>query len=251
MKLLFKKMINESLAYLDLEVVRKKPSMPVEANEFEKSLISECARYSMTGNIRMWSLMQAMKHIHNNSIKGDVVECGVWKGGNLGLMRRFMDHKEMMASVIGFDTFEGMSEPTSHDEDIYGNVAKNDMQKAVKDETINNFHAFASIDQVRNNLKNLGAEKGVVLVKGKVEDTLSIKSNIPKKIALLRLDTDWYESTMAELNHLYPRLVSGGVLIIDDYGHFKGAKKAVDEYFMNQSIWMHYVDYTCRLIVKP
>ena len=74
--------------------------------------------------------------------------------------------------------------------------------------------------QVRGNLKQIGVVEGVVLVEGKVEDTLKIKGNIPKKISILRLDTDWYESTLAELKHLYPRLVKGGVLIIDDYGHF-------------------------------
>jgi O-methyltransferase len=82
------------------------------------------------------------------------------------------------------------------------------------------------------------------------EKTLLDDANLPVAISLLRLDTDWYESTKIELEILYPRLVLGGVLIIDDYGHFRGAQKAVDEFFTDQHIWLHRVDYTCRLMIK-
>ena len=83
-----------------------------------------------------------------------------------------------------------------------------------------------------------------------MEDT--IPKNSPEKISILRLDTDWYESTKHELEYLFPRLSSGGILIIDDYGHFKGAKKAVDEYFTKNKIqyFLNRIDYTGRLIVK-
>ena len=79
---------------------------------------------------------------------------------------------------------------------------------------------------------------------------LALKKNIPKKISLLRLDTDWYESTKIELEILYPLLQKGGILIIDDYGHWGGSKKAVDEFFLDKYVWMHYIDYACRLIIK-
>ncbi len=80
----------------------------------------------------------------------------------------------------------------------------------------------------------------------------TIPKNIPEKISILRLDTDWYESTKHELNNLFPRLVSGGILIIDDYGHFQGSKKAVDEYFEENEIssFLFRIDYTGRLFVK-
>ena len=75
---------------------------------------------------------------------------------------------------------------------------------------------------------------------------------LPSGIALLRLDTDWYESTKHELEHLYPLLVSGGVIIIDDYGHWKGAKKAVDEYIKdnNLPLLLNRIDYTGRIGIK-
>lgn len=88
------------------------------------------------------------------------------------------------------------------------------------------------------------------LVKGKVEDTLCVPSNLPKKILLLRLEADWFESTQIELEILFPLLAKGGVLIIDDFGHFKGTQKAVDDYFQGQNVCLHYVDYMCRLMIK-
>ncbi len=72
----------------------------------------------------------------------------------------------------------------------------------------------------------------------------------PGNIALLRLDTDWYASTVKELQVLYPLIVKRGVLIIDDYGHFDGARKAVDEYFKDQIILLNRIDYTGRLGIK-
>jgi len=226
------------------------PQMPAEASNEERQLIEECGKFSMTGPVRMWALVQAMKHVQRHGIQGDFVECGVWKGGNLALLDKFSKMIGLERKVYGFDTFSGMPEPDNVDIDLFGNSAKETMQNEVKDETVSNIHAFATIEQVRNNLKNLNI-RDVNLIQGNVEDTLAKHQNIPDQIAILRLDTDWYSSTKVELKTLYPLLQSGGVLIIDDYGHYEGAKKAVDEYFNSNSLWMHYVDYTCRLIIKP
>jgi O-methyltransferase len=88
------------------------------------------------------------------------------------------------------------------------------------------------------------------LVPGRVEETLAF--DLPDQIALLRLDTDWYESTKVSLEQLYPRLVPGGVLIIDDYGHWQGCRKAVDDYFYktDQKILLQRIDYTGRIGIK-
>ena len=88
----------------------------------------------------------------------------------------------------------------------------------------------------------------VAYVEGLVEETIT--RSAPTRIALLRLDTDWYESTHHELVHLYPQLERGGVLIVDDYGHFAGARKAVDEYFADDPILLSRIDYTGRMAVK-
>jgi predicted O-methyltransferase YrrM len=110
---------------------------------------------------------------------------------------------------------------------------------------------LASLDEVRQNLFQTGYERGIIhFIKGRVEDTLPKEA--PEKIALLRLDTDWYESTLHELVHLYPRLSRGGILIIDDYGHWKGSQLATDEYFSKHriKIFLSRIDYTARLAVK-
>jgi hypothetical protein len=83
-----------------------------------------------------------------------------------------------------------------------------------------------------------------------VEET--IPQHAPEQISVLRLDTDWYSSTKHELMHLFPRLSKNGVLIIDDYGHWAGARKAVDEYFADQTIQplLNRIDQTGRACIK-
>ena len=151
--------------------------------------------------------------------------------------------------VFLYDTFTGMVKPTDHDVSLKEEKASEYFDQCKIGEDRSNW-CFASLDDVRNNmaLVDYPAER-IHYIKGKVEDTLL--ETRPEKISLLRLDTDWYESTRFELEHLYPRLVKGGVLIIDDYGHWKGAKKAVDEYFGKQgSVFLNRIDYTGRLLVK-
>ena len=111
--------------------------------------------------------------------------------------------------------------------------------------------AYAPTERVRHNLGSTGyPEAQVTYVRGPVEET--IPGTMPHRIALLRLDTDWYASTAHELRHLFPRLVTGGVLIIDDYGHWEGARRAVDEYFRDSDakVLLNRIDYTGRIGVR-
>jgi cephalosporin hydroxylase len=225
------------------------PEFPVESSLFHKELILNAKHYSMTSTSRMWALIQAFEHISQTNVLGDLVECGVWKGGNLILLASLQEQIGSSRTIYGFDTFAGMVEPESIDLDYLGNSASEMMKKASKVDGDNSIHAFASIDLVKKNLE-VNKSNNVKLIKGDVSETLRNPENLPQKIAILRLDTDWYESTKIELETLYPLLEPGGVLIVDDYGHFEGARKAVDEYFKMDKPWMHYVDYTCRLIVK-
>ena len=124
---------------------------------------------------------------------------------------------------------------TNVDKFLDGIKAKDYLKSQKKHKDIDNAHAFSPIDDVKKNYqKNTSKNKNLILIKGKVEDTLKIRKNLPKKISILRLDTDFYESTKKELEELYPLLERGGILIIDDYGHWKGCKKAVDEYFKDK-----------------
>ena len=259
MKKIFSYIINIPLSFIGLKLVLKKsldllmeppPHMPIEVSQNNKNLIELCGKYSWTGPVRMWSLIQALKYIQKHNIEGDLIECGVWRGGNLGLMSLLSEQLDISKKVFGYDTFDGMTDPEEVDVDWQGLSSKEAMQNSPKDEKITNIHCFASLNQVKNNLIQMGVKDNVTLIQGKVEETLLVDENIPQKISLLRLDTDWYQSTKTELEILYPRLQPGGILIIDDYGHHKGAQKAVDEYFKGQNVWLHYIDYTCRLMIK-
>ena len=162
-----------------------------------------------------------------------------------------MNESEIDKKIYAYDTFAGQPEPSSLDHDLKG---KSMIDKFSDFKKRNITPVFCSLEDVKKNIKRYSSfdfDK-IVFIKGKVEETLNFEKNVPKQISLLRLDTDFYDSIKKSLEVLYPRLVKGGVLIIDDYGHFKGAKIATDDYFKDEKkIWMHRVDYTCRLMIKP
>jgi len=195
--------------------------------------------------------VRALHYVNQKGLPGDIVECGVWRGGNIFLARRLQEtsYPQQPRRYFLFDTFEGMAEPTTLDVDHAGAPAAPHFAGKKKDDYVD--WCYASLDDVQSSAKRLfGATDNMRFVKGKVEDTLADDKNLPERIAVLRLDTDWYASTAMELQTLYPRLVPGGVLIIDDYGYWQGARKAVDEYFAGVPMLLHRVDHTCRVLVK-
>ena len=226
--------------------------IPVEASAAERDLMNTCHSFSMTGNLRMWSIIQAMKHIKHHGIAGDLVECGVWKGANLVLMQNILEQIGLVnKKIFGYDTFDGMSDSSEFDIDFQDRDWSNFSKTIKRDEKVVNAWCVAGINSVKSLYRNYtNPNNNLRLIKGDVLETLSVEDNLPKEIALLRLDTDFYESTKKELEVLYPRLKKGGVLIIDDYGHWKGAKKAVDDYFKGQYTFKHVIDYTCRMMIK-
>lgn len=147
-----------------------------------------------------------------------------------------------------FDTYAGMTAPTEHDVDHEGLAAQVQYdERAAADHTE---WCFASLEDVRANLLSTGyPEDRLHFIKGDVLQT--IPQETIGEIALLRLDTDWYESTLHELKHLYPRLRVGGILIIDDFGYWQGCRKAVEEYFGKTGPFLALIDQTGRLAVKP
>jgi hypothetical protein len=201
------------------------------------------APYTLTGPLRTVSLQRAVEYLVRHRIAGDIVECGVWKGGSMmAVARRLERLQDRSRRLWLFDTFEGMSAPTAEDVSVCNISAEEDYKGT---------YLRVGLDQVRAAVLGVGyPESQIRFVKGNVEDT--IPGEIPEQIALLRLDTDWYESTRHELNHLYPRLVRGGVLIIDDYGHWQGARKASDEYFATNDIpiLLNRIDFSARIAIK-
>ena len=183
--------------------------------------------YTMTSPDKLHALITATRYLSRHDVAGAVVECGVWRGGSMHAVARtlngFGDHSR---DLYLFDTFEGMPPPTEKDVRMDGKTAQDLLAGSSKDKTI---WAYATLEDVRAGFDTVPyPSERVHYVAGKVEDT--IPSGAPESIALLRLDTDWYDSTRHELEHLYPRLVSGGILIIDDYGSWQGAKQATDEF---------------------
>lgn len=215
------------------------------------SIMRICQPATMTSVERMYALYKAVEYLSTASIPGDFVECGVWRGGSMMCASlTLLQADDTSRRLYLYDTYEGMVPPGEADVDASGQVASTKLSLEPRHEG-SHIWAYAPIDTVRRNMASTGYPEGQVnYVVGPVEET--IPATMPESIALLRLDTDWYVSTCHELEHLFPRLVKGGVLIIDDYGHWQGARRAVDEYFAGSDvkILLNRIDYTGRIGVR-
>jgi hypothetical protein len=207
--------------------------------------------YTMTSAARVVTLVQAVRHVSRRGIPGAVVECGVWRGGSLmaaaaALLAEGDDARE----IHGYDTFDGMVPPGDEDVAHDGTTAAEQLARARPGSGV---WCRAGMEEVRANLARTAYPAAHVrLVAGPVERTLPTEAP-PGPIAILRLDSDWYASTRHALEHLYPRLASGGILVLDDYGHWLGARRAADEYLNALPVppFLARVDYTGRVAVKP
>jgi O-methyltransferase len=201
--------------------------------------------FTMTSKERVFAMIESVEHIVKYNVEGPIVECGVWKGGSIiaalkTLQQLGLEDREFYL----FDTFSGMTEPTKEDTDFA-------CQKFKQHQKEHKPWAYSTLDEVKRNIERTQYRKHKVhYVVGKVEDTLPCDEL--QKIALLRLDTDWYASTKHEMIHLFPKLEHQGVLIIDDYGHWPGAKKAIDEYLNENKIdnELKIIDFTGRMMIK-
>jgi len=201
--------------------------------------------YTMISPERGWALAEAVRYVCRRKIPGDIVECGVWRGGACLLASHILAIEASQESrrIWLFDTFEGMVSPTEEDRIAFSG-------QALRERNPEGWWS-ANLTEVKQVLKLSPLDiQRFELIPGRVEHTLLVK--IPEEISILRLDTDWYASTSLELEILYPKLSSGGILIIDDYGHFTGARKAVDEYFAKRKtpVLLHRSDYSGRVVVK-
>jgi O-methyltransferase len=236
-----------------LRAPRQGAAEPAPTAALDRQIIDRVRPYTMTSDERLQALIDAVRYVVRRNIPGDFAECGVWRGGSvLAMLLTLQEEGVSDRDVHLFDTFEGMTAPTEHDVSSIDppaletwNETEGKAWSQFFDESIFN------LEQVREALGTSGyPAHRLHFVKGPVEETLP--TNAPRQLALLRLDTDWYESTKHELEHLYPRLATGGVLIIDDYGHWDGARRAVDEYLeqSEQQLLLNRIDYTGRIAVK-
>ena len=216
-------------------------------------LVRAVRPFTMTSEARIRVLCELVRDIVRRGIPGDIAECGVWRGGSMMAVALTLLELGDTGRVLHlFDTFQGMTPPGEHDVSLDGRSAAEQLRAAdPADDGPQSVWCRAPLEGVRAAMAGTGYPmERVRFVAGAVEETLPREA--PARLALLRLDTDWYASTRHELEHLYPRLSPGGVLIIDDYGHWRGARKAVDEYFAAQRLPLHLreIDYTARWSVK-
>ncbi|MCI0562872.1 MAG: TylF/MycF family methyltransferase [Nitrososphaera sp.] len=229
---MIKRMIRSVFKSLGYEIIRSNKNLiPPDMDSAFHEIYNQCREYTMTNVDKMYSLYRAVEYVSRCKIPGDIVECGVWKGGSCMLVAlTLMKMGERNRKIYLYDTFEGMSEPMEKDQMIHDGRMAVDIFKETESESYHRVKCFSPLDEVTKNIFSTGyPPDNLVFVKGKVEETLP--ATTPQTISILRLDTDWYESTYHEVVHLYPKLSKKGVLILDDYGFWKGAREAADRYF--------------------
>ena len=240
---------------IDIIRYREKPvvhtSYPADFSVTNIEICDAVKPYTMTSPERVNALIDAVRYVAANDIAGAMVECGVWKGGStMAMMLTLKKLKDESRDFYLYDTFSGMSTPSDADVSFQGDKARETFSKLEISEDVSGW-CLSPLEEVKQNVFSTSYKKDKIhFIKGKVEDT--IPENIPQTISILRLDTDWYESTKHELTHLFPLLQPNGVLIIDDYGHWEGARKAVDEYLSDNNIriLLNRIDYSGRIGIK-
>ncbi|HXI68945.1 MAG TPA: TylF/MycF/NovP-related O-methyltransferase [Verrucomicrobiae bacterium] len=192
-------------------------------------------RYTMTTPIRCRRLWDSCKTVLEGNVPGCFVECGVWKGGSSGIMALAIKNAGQERNLHLFDSFEGLPEPTEKDGE-YATTTYSGGRSGGKLATIN--QCSAELDGVRHLIldKIKVPEKFAHFHVGWFQNTVPVDAVKLGSIALLRLDGDWYDSTKVCLEHLYPHLSPGGILILDDYFCWEGCRKATDEYRLKNNI---------------
>ncbi len=219
----------------------------------ERNLITECYKFEFNTSTKycLWKTLRLFKKaVKNKTIKHNFVECGVWKGIYLVFFQKLIEMYNLEnCKIYGFDTFEGIPKPTT--EDITrNNESMLDRYNLLKvDEKTSNWN-YTKIDKVKDSyFQNTKKNNNLILIKGKVEDTLIYKQNIPDEISILKLDTCLYSGTKIELDILFPKVKKDGIIIIDNYFNFKGVKKATDEFFKEKKLDIKYSKLSSRVVI--
>jgi hypothetical protein len=218
--------------------------------EWQLEIIHRVMPFTMTSHERVIATIATVEYVLTHNISGAIVECGVWRGGSMMAAALCMLRYSESRPIYLFDTFEGMTRPEVVDVDMHGRSAESEFRRRER-QGYGSRWCEASLDEVSFNLESTGFPTRLLhFVKGPVEHT--VPGEAPDSIALLRLDTDWYTSTRHELVELYPRVTPFGVVIVDDYGHWRGAKQAVDEYLAENDlrVLLHRIDHTGRMFIK-
>ena len=207
-----------------------------QSHLLEKRITKIVLPYTLVGPERVHNLFVLAQRVEEEKIPGDVVECGVCNGGSAAILARFATRSRLNRTIWLLDSFQGMPETTCED----GDAAKTHIGKEVGDP--------ARVSKV---LRDVCANMSRVrILPGWFQDTFPSVS--ASQIALLNIDADWYESVKLCLETFYDRVVPGGFISFDDYGHWPGCRKAVDEFFQARELpyKLHEVDYTAHWFQK-
>jgi O-methyltransferase len=229
------------------------PPLPVDFSEDLSDVVKRVSPFTLTSPERIYALFTAAQYVVRAKVPGDVVECGVWRGGSvMAMAMALMKAQDTSRAIHLFDTFDGMTPPSTVDLTFSGEPAALLLQNTDRVPGSRNFWAWATREDVEANLRTTGYPfERFNIVAGDVCATLQ-RGSLTQPIALLHLDTDWYASIRHELDVLYPQVSEGGVVIVDDYGHWRGARLAVDEFLekLDAFPYLHRSDYTGRLFIK-
>jgi hypothetical protein len=202
-------------------------NLPAHYDSAARAVIERVRLRTMTQPEKLYGLILATRYIVEHGIQGDIVECGVWRGGSIqAVALTLRESGDITRDLHLYDTFEGMTPPEDVDRRRDGKSAAALLEANDRDSRV---WGVATLDDVKTGMGEVDyPPEHVHFHPGRVEDT--IPGDAPETIALLRLDTDWYASTKHEFDHLYDRLAPGGVLIIDDYGYWEGSRRATEEF---------------------
>jgi O-methyltransferase len=175
-------------------------------------------RFTLLRRKRLRLLKKAAQKL---TVPGAFVELGSWRGGSAAT---FIQHLGQIRDCWLFDSFEGMPEPTEYD--TAGEKHANDYKHlGMPDDDTDTYEiCFNLMDNI------MYPNNRIHIIQGWFEDTFPIYADEIDKIAVLHVDCDWYESVKLSLETFYDKVVPGGIVILDDYGHWDGARKAVDEF---------------------
>jgi len=191
----------------------------------------------------------ALNYVLDTGVEGALVECGVEEGNFQAVWITELMRRNETRDIYMFDTFGGLTRPgandyTSSDTPFYkmtNEMVVEEWSKYKVSDDINNW-CYCSLERVQARLNEFNYDSSKLhYVVGDVMSTLNDGANIPEKIAILRLDTDWYETSKFELEKLYDKVVTGGVIVFDDYYHWAGQRKATDEFFAERGLSYDFV----------
>jgi O-methyltransferase len=209
--------------------------------------------HTMLSFDRLATLWLQVRYLDRNQIPGALVECGTWRGGAVGMMglAHLASSRQPVRRLHLFDSFEGLPQPQA---DKDGDYAVEFVGGNASGALVTTGLLACSVDVPKKLLsERLRYPETLVLYHiGWFQETLPRDAASIAKIALLRLDGDWYESTRVCLEYLYPKVVKNGVIVIDDYGYWSGCRRAVDEFISSQPnpILLHHIDSMGRYWVK-